>query len=144
MYLNQCIFAGNLTRDIDLKHVSAGGKPKVAIASGALALNRRYKNAKGETVEEVTFIDFSAYEKDAETLAKYVKKGSPVVLIGRLKQESWEGKDDGKKRSKHVLVVDRFQFVPTGEKKKSDAQGDASAPAADAVPEGKDDDIPFD
>lgn len=97
---NSYVCTGRLTRDIEL-HTTSGGK---AIGKGAVAINRNV----GEE-EKTVFLDFTAWEKKAETLAEYTSKGSRLILRGRLEQDSWE--KDGKKFSKILLVVEDFQFL---------------------------------
>ncbi len=76
-----------------------------------MAMNRKFKGANGEEREEVTFVDCVVFGKAAETLNKWVTKGKPIYLQGRLKYDSWEAKDGGGKRSKLSVVVDNFQFL---------------------------------
>lgn len=104
---NQVNLIGNLCRDVELKYTPKG----TAIGNFSLAVNRKWKTDDGETKEEVSFIDCVAFAKSAETLAQYVKKGSPIFLTGRLRQETWDDKTTGKKRSKLGVVVEGFQFL---------------------------------
>lgn len=103
---NKVFLMGNLTRDIELRHTSGNQ----AVANLSLAVNRRWRSADGQEREEVTFVDCEAWGKTAETLAKYLQKGRPVFIEGRLKLDTWEDKE-GKKQSKLRVVVDGFQFV---------------------------------
>lgn len=103
---NKVFLMGNLTRDIELRHTSGNQ----AVANLSLAVNRRWRSADGQEREEVTFVDCEAWGKTAETLAKYLQKGRPVFVEGRLKLDTWEDKE-GKKQSKLRVVVDGFQFV---------------------------------
>ena len=103
---NKVFLMGNLTRDIELRHTSGNQ----AVANMSLAINRRWRSADGQDREEVTFVDCEAWGKTAETLSKYLQKGRPVFVEGRLKLDTWEDKE-GKKQSKLRVVVDGFQFV---------------------------------
>lgn len=103
---NKVFLMGNLTRDIELRHTSGNQ----AVANLSLAVNRRWRSADGQDREEVTFVDCEAWGKTAETLSKYLQKGRPVFIEGRLKLDTWEDKE-GKKQSKLRVVVDGFQFV---------------------------------
>ena len=103
---NRVLLMGHLTRDIDLKSV-AGGQ---SVARIGLAVNRKFKTKEGEEREEVAYIDCEAWGKTGETMAKYLNKGKPVFIEGRLKYESWEDKEGGK-RSALRVVVEGFQFV---------------------------------
>lgn len=97
---NLYICTGRLTRDIEL-HYTQSGK---AIGKGAVAVNKKYGDK-----EKTAFIDFNVWEKQAEVLAEYSKKGSKLLLKGRLEQDTWE--KDGKKFSKVFMVVEDFQFL---------------------------------
>lgn len=103
---NRVLLMGNLTRDIELRHTSNNQ----AVANFGLAVNRRYKTAAGEEREEVTFIDCEAWSNQAEVMAKYLSKGRPVFIEGRLKLDQWQDKD-GNKQSKLRVVVENFQFI---------------------------------
>jgi single-strand DNA-binding protein len=103
---NRVIMIGNLTRDIELRFLSSGG----AIAKSAIATSNRYKTASGEQREEVCFLDFQVFGKSAEILNQYVKKGSKVLLEGKLVFEQWKAQD-GTNRSKHSLTVENFKFL---------------------------------
>ena len=104
--LNKCFLMGALTRDVEIKHLQSGSQ----IGSFGLAVNRKWKDQGGNEKEEVLFIDCTVFGKSAETLAKYVQKGSPLHIEGHLRLEQWEAQD-GTKRSKISLVVDSFQFL---------------------------------
>jgi single-strand DNA-binding protein len=104
--LNKVMLMGNLTRDVELKTTPSNQ----TVGNIGLAINRRWKTPDGEQREETTFVDCEAWGKTAEILAKYLSKGRPVYLEGRLKLDQWEDKD-GQKRSKMRVVVEEFQFV---------------------------------
>lgn len=105
MNLNRVFIAGNLTRDIDLRHTSGN----IAVAQIGLAVNRKWRDKDGQDKEETTFVDCEAWGKTAETMAKYLVKGKPVFIEGRLKLDQWE--KDGQRHSKIKVVVESFQFV---------------------------------
>jgi single-strand DNA-binding protein len=104
--VNKVFLMGNLTRDVQLKHTANN----TAIANFGLAVNRRYRNSSGEMQEETTFVDCEAWARTAETMAKYLNKGRPVFVEGRLRLNEWQDRD-GNKRSKLLVVVDTFTFV---------------------------------
>ncbi len=104
--LNKVMLMGNLTRDVELK-TTTGNQ---TVASFSLAINRKFRLKDGEDREEVTFVDCEAWGKTGEVIAKYVSKGKPLYVEGRLKLDSWEDKD-GQKRSKMRVVVEEFQFI---------------------------------
>ncbi|HMN95368.1 MAG TPA: single-stranded DNA-binding protein [Phycisphaerales bacterium] len=119
---NKVLLMGNLTRDIELRHTSSNQ----AVANFGLAVNRRYRTAGGEDREEVTFVDCEAWGNTAEIMAKYLAKGRPVFVEGRLKLDQWQDKE-GNKQSKLRVVVDNFQFID------SRGGGGGGAPAGDAT-----------
>lgn len=146
--LNKVMLMGNLTRDIELRHTSGNQ----AVANIGLAVNRRWRSPEGEQREETTFVDCEAWGKTAETMSKYLTKGRPVYIEGRLKLDQWE--KEGQKHSKLKVVVEGFQFIDS----KGGGGGDdgggggapqrarsSSAPSQAAPPPGNvgDDDIPF-
>jgi single-strand DNA-binding protein len=104
---------GNLTRDIELKYLPSGS----AIANGAIATSHKYKMQNGEQKEEVCFLDFSIFGKGGEIFNQYVRKGSKVMLEGRLVFQQWKAQD-GTNRSRHALNVTEFKFLDG----KSDSQ----------------------
>jgi single-strand DNA-binding protein len=136
---NKVILMGNLTRDPELKYLPSG----TAVAKLGLAVNRTYTDRQsGEKKEEVCFIDLEAFERTAETMNEYLQKGSPVHIEGRLRYRTWET-DDGQRRSKHEVRVDRFTFVG-GRQGGQDSLRDEGAGysgAGEASP--TEDDIPF-
>ncbi len=105
---NKMIMIGNLTKDIDLKYFPNGD----AFAVSSVASTYKYKSTTGEQKDEVCFIDFKVYGKDAENANKFLKKGSKVLLEGRLVFEQWTA-NDGSTRSRHILRVDTMKFLDT-------------------------------
>jgi len=145
---NKVILAGNLTRDPQLTFLPNG----TPVAEFGMAINRKWRPQDGgEMREEVCFVDLSCFGKQAETLNKYVSKGKPLMVEGRLKFHQWEAKD-GSKRSRLSVVVDNFQFLggPGGERtggeyneNRPPARNDRSPrPASASAPSGFDDERP--
>ena len=131
---NKVILIGNLTKDPDLRYTTAG----MAIANFSLAINRKY-TSDGEKKEEVDFFDIEAWDKLAELISEYLKKGSPVLIDGRLKQERWE--DNGKQRSRVKVVAQGIQFLPDGKgKEKGEEKNGEHAKGAGHADSG---DVPF-
>lgn len=120
---NKVLLMGNLTRDPVLRYLPSN----MAVADFGLACNRKFKSAQGEDKEEVTFVDCTAWGKQAETINQYCQKGKPIFIEGRLKYETWEDKQGGGKRSKMTVVVENFQFIGG----RSDTQGSAPAPSGE-------------
>lgn len=146
---NKVYLMGNLTRDVELKSTNSGQQ----VAKIGLAVNRNWTAQDGEKKEETTFVDCEAWGKTAEIMAKYLAKGRPVFIEGRLKLDQWQDKESGQNRSKLGVVVESFQFIDSrpggaggggegGEARprvvtRSPSQ---AAPAGDVAPK---DDIPF-
>jgi single-strand DNA-binding protein len=104
---NKVILLGNLTRDVELRY----SQSNLAIAKFGMAINRRVPSqGGGEPRESTCFVDLTAFGKQAETLGKYVSKGSPLFVEGRLEYSTWESQDGGK-RSKLEVIVENFQFL---------------------------------
>jgi single-strand DNA-binding protein len=122
---NKVILIGNLTRDPELRYTPKG----VAIAKIGLAVNRSWRDtASGEMKEEVTFIDVDSFGKQAETLGQYIKKGSPLMVEGRLRLDSWEDKQSGQKRTKLGVVMESFQFLDSPRNREGGPGGSSEAP----------------
>lgn len=119
MNLNRVMLGGNLTRDVEVKSLQGG----TSVANFGMAINRKWKDAGGNEKEEVTFLDCEAWGKTGEAIAKFLGKGKPIFVEGRLKLEQWE--KDGQKHSKIRVVVESFQFVG----RREDGQGGSTAPA---------------
>ncbi len=102
---NRVILVGNLTRDIELKYTPSG----TAVTDVGLAVNDRRKSQTGEWIEETTFIDVTLWGRTAEVASEYLGKGSPILIEGRLKLDTWE--TDGQKRSKLRVVGERMQML---------------------------------
>lgn len=116
--MNKVILIGNLTRDVELRAIGSGAQ----VANIGLAVNRRWRDAQGEQKDEVTFIDCEVWGKSAETIAKYVGKGDPLLIEGRLKLEQWQDKVDGSNRSKLKVVVEMFGFLGSKGERSEDAK----------------------
>ena len=126
---NRVILAGNLTRDPELRYTPKG----LAISKIGLAVNRTWKNEAGETKEEVTFVDVDSFGRQAEVIAQYFKKGSPILVEGRLRLDQWDDKQTGQKRSKLGVVLEGFSFLDSG-RTDSGAPSEAPRPRSAAVP----------
>ena len=150
---NKVILVGNLTRDPELRYTPKG----MAIAKIGLAVNRTWKSETGETKEEVTFVDVDVFGRTAENVGQYMRKGSPILIEGRLRLDTWEDKQTNQKRSKLGVVAETVQFLgsPRGaESGGGDAPRSrppspaprAAMPPEPAISDGpsvEDDDVPF-
>ena len=103
---NKVILMGNLTRDPELRYTPKG----TAVAKLSLALNRKYSDKDGQSVEETTFVDVDAFGKTAETIGQYMQKGRAILVEGRLKMDEWDDKE-GKRRHKLIVILEKFNFV---------------------------------
>ena len=110
---NKVILLGNLTRDPEVRYTPGG----TAVASFAIAVNRRYKQGE-ETKDEVSYIDIVVFGKTAENCGQYLNKGDGILVDGRLQQRRWDDKETGQKRSKVEVVAQTVNFMP-----KRSAQG---------------------
>lgn len=104
---NKVMLMGNLTRDPQVKHLPSN----TVVAEFGIACSRRYRTATGEDREEATFVDCTAFGRQAEVISQFCKKGKPLFIEGRLKYDTWDDKQSGAKRSKLSVVVENFQFV---------------------------------
>lgn len=105
---NRVILLGNLTRDPELRYIPTG----TPVADIGIAVNDRRKNQAGEWVEETTFVDITLWGRTAEIASEYLSKGSPVLIEGRLKLDTWE--TDGQKRSKLKVIGEKMQLLSGG------------------------------
>lgn len=124
---NKVILLGNLTRDPELRTTPKG----TSVCQFGLAVNRVYRTGdSGQTQEETTFIDLEAWGKQAEIISKYVSKGNPLFVEGRLKFDSWESKE-GEKRSKLKVIVENMQLMGgrSGGEGNQSSSSDSYAPA---------------
>ncbi len=103
---NKVIMLGNLTRDPQLTYLPS----QTPVAEFGLATNRRFKGSDGQWRDETCFVDCRMYGNRAEVINKYLKKGDPLMIEGRLQFDRWEAQD-GSKRSKHRIFVENFEFV---------------------------------
>lgn len=105
---NKVIMVGNLTRDVELRYLNTG----VALSTFGLASNRRYKKADGMQVDDTCFIDITLFGRTAEIANQYLRKGSKVLIEGRLNFETWTDQQGGK-RSKHTIIAESLQMLDT-------------------------------
>ena len=116
MNYNKIILIGNLTRDPQLSYLPS----QTAVVEFGMAVNRKWKNKDGDDKSEVCFVDCKAFGRTAENINKYLHKGDPLFIEGRLSFDSWTAQD-GSKRSKHSATVERFQFIGGQEQRQAEA-----------------------
>ena len=144
---NKVILMGNLTRDPELRYTPKG----TAIAKLGLAVNRVWKTETGETKEEVLFIDVDAFSRQAETIGQYLKKGSPVLVEGHLRLDTWDDKQTNQKRTKILVAAENVRFLGSGQPREGGAPENArnrppatpASPASEPADEPPSDDVPF-
>lgn len=118
MFLNKVILIGNLTRDPELRSLPSG----VKVCSFSLATNRVWKDKNGARQESADYHNVVVFGRQAETVAQYMKKGSSMLVEGRMQTRSWDDKTSGEKKYRTEVVADRTQFGP-----KSGSSGGAAA-----------------
>ena len=110
MYLNKALIIGNLTRDPELKALPSGAQ----VASFSVATNRVWKDKNGAKQESVDYHNIVVFGRQAENAAQYLKKGSSVLIEGRMQTRSWDAQD-GTKKYRTEVIADRVQFGPRRE-----------------------------
>jgi single-strand DNA-binding protein len=110
MYLNKAIVIGNLTRDPELRSLPSG----IKVCTFSLATNRVWKDKAGARQESTDYHNVVVFGRQAETVAQYMKKGSSILVEGRMQTRSWDDKNSGEKKYRTEIVADRTQFGPKG------------------------------
>jgi single-strand DNA-binding protein len=137
MSINRVILTGNLTRDPELRSTPGG----MSVLKLRMAVNDRRKNAQSGEWEDVpNYVDVTMFGTRAESLARYLSKGSKIAVEGKLRWSEWESQ--GEKRSKLEVVADDVEFMSS----RAGASGGGFTPPVDAEPGPEPDDgeeIPF-
>lgn len=107
LQLNKVMLAGVLGRDPEVRYTSAG----TAIVNASMAVNRKFKDKDDNWKDEVTWVSLDIWGKSGESFGEHMHKGKAVYVEGHLKEDSWDDKQTGKKRTKLKVVVDRWSFV---------------------------------
>lgn len=110
MYLNKAILIGNLTRDPELRSLPSG----IKVCSFSIATNRVWKDKNGTRQESADYHNVVVFGRQAENVAQYMKKGSSILIEGRMQTRSWDDKNSGEKKYRTEIVADRTQFGPKG------------------------------
>lgn len=105
--LNKVFLMGNLTREPESRFLPSG----MAVCNFGMAINRTFYNRDNQKQEEVCFVDIDVWGKQAESCQQYLRRGAPVMIEGRLRFDSWDDRDSGKKRSKLSVTAERVQFI---------------------------------
>jgi single-strand DNA-binding protein len=153
--INRVVLTGNLTRDPELRSTSSG----MSVCSLRVACNtRRKNNSTGEWEDKPNYFDVTVWGAQGENCARFLSKGRPVAIDGRLEWREWEERETGNKRQAIDIIADAVQFLGG----RDDAQGGAGgftprsdvpvnesdfqtagAPAGNGAASASDDDIPF-
>ena len=139
---NRVVIMGNLTRDPEQKYTPGG----TAFCNIDVAVNERRKDQQGNWIEEVTFVAVTLWARTSEVACQYLRKGSSVLIEGKLKQDRWE--KDGKKHSVLKVVGEKLQMLggKSSDQQRESAQAQADPWINEASTGGDDfasDDIPF-
>ncbi len=135
---NKAILMGRLVSDVELRHLPSGAE----VASLSIAVNEKWKNKQtGEWDDRASFFDLEAFGKTAANLNQYFSKGKPILVEAKARQDTWEDKQSGQKRSKVKFVIDRFEFV--GGKQGDSQPSSESSPAPAAGSQIDMADVPF-
>lgn len=110
MYLNKAIIIGNLTRDPEQRSLPSGA----SVTNFSVATNRVWKDKAGAKQEDTQFHNVVVFGAQADSAAQYLKKGSTVLVEGRMQTRSWDA-NDGTKKYRTEVVADRVQFGPRRE-----------------------------
>ena len=142
MSINKVLISGNLTRDPEMRSTANG----MSVLGFGVAVNDRRKNPQsGEWEDYPNYIDCTMFGTRAESISRFLTKGTKVAIEGKLRWHQWE--KDGQKRSKIDVIVDDIEFMSA----RGESAGAAVAPARsyDAMPTAptvdaySDEDIPF-
>src|SRR5450830_1051721 len=126
MYLNKAIVIGNLTRDPELRSLPSG----IKVCTFSLATNRVWKDKAGARQESADYHNVVVFGRQAETVAQYMKKGSSLLVEGRMQTRSWDDKTSGEKKYRTEIVADRTQFGPRA----GSASGAGTTSAGSKIP----------
>jgi len=130
MILNKTLFFGNLTANPEVIHTPKG----TAVVNASLAVNEFYTSEDGERQQVTTFIDVKVWGPSAENFAKLARKGQEIFIDGSIRQDTWEDKESGQKRSKLYVRADSWQFT---QRKAQAAEAPTPAPSSEAKSKAK-------
>ncbi len=128
MYLNKAIIIGNLTRDPETRALPSGA----SVTSFSVATNRVWKDKTGAKQEDTQYHNVVVFGRQAEIVAQYLRKGSSVLVEGRMQTRSWDDKGTGEKKYRTEIVADRVQFGPRA----AAPQGSVSRPPPSLASDG--------
>ena len=144
--INRVVLIGNLTRDPEMKHLPSG----TALCSLRIAVNTRRKDESGQWTDKPNYFDVTVWGGQGESVAKYLSRGSGLLVDGRLEWREWDAQD-GTKRQAVEIIAENTQFVGGrdggegggGQRPSGDFAPAGAAPMPTSAPIADDDDIPF-
>lgn len=110
MYLNKAMLIGNFTRDPELRSLPSG----IKVCTFGLATNRVWRDKNGARQESTDYHNIVVFGRQAETISQYMRKGSSILVEGRIQTRSWDDKTSGEKKYRTEIVAERTQFGPKG------------------------------
>ena len=137
MYLNKAFIIGNLTRDPELKALPSG----IKVCSFSVATNRVWKDKNGAKQEAADYHNVVVFGRQAETVAQYMKKGSQVMVEGRMQTRSWDDQASGTKKYRTEVIADRVQFGSNGGSKNGGSYDQSSTPKSSTENAGNDNEL---
>jgi single-strand DNA-binding protein len=134
--VNQVTISGRITRDLELRHTPSGTKVIVL----PIAFSRTFRDNSGEFQEQTSFIDIKVWSNRAEDCAKYLHKGSPVIVEGYLQTRTYENKE-GQNVKAVEIVANRVHFLEWNRRDGAESSEPRTQESHDSQP--TDDDVPF-
>jgi len=136
--MNKAIISGNLTRDPELKNTPNGA----TVANFSIATNEKWKDQSGQMQEKVEFHNIVAWKKTAEICGQYLKKGSKVLLEGKIETRSWENQE-GKKIYRTEIIANNVEFLGKLPEQSENASQGSNITSEPMLGEREEVDIPF-
>lgn len=129
MYLNRAMIIGNLVRDPELRSLPSG----VKVTTFSVATNRVWNDKDGNKQNATEYHNIVVFGRQAEIVNQYMRKGSSILVEGRLQTRSWE--QDGVKKYRTEIVADRVQFGPRSGGSSSQSQREENQDQSSSAPE---------
>jgi len=139
MAVNKVILVGNVGKDPDIRHLDSG----VSVASFPLATSETYRNKENEKVTNTEWHNIVVWRGLAEVVEKYVKKGDPLYIEGKIRSRSYDDKDGNKKYITEI-IADNMQMLGSKQSNDNDSSSEEKQPETDieTTPQ-EEDDLPF-
>ncbi len=139
MGVNKVILVGNVGKDPDVRHLDSG----VTVASFSLATSETYRNKENQKVTNTEWHNIVVWRGLAEVVEKYVKKGDPLYLEGKIRNRSYDDKDGNKKYITEI-IADNMQMLGSKQSNDNDSSTEEKQPETDIeTPPQEEDDLPF-